>query len=42
MPISKVPQADIEIGQILAAAAHDLCQPVHSLNLLLAALAERA
>ena len=42
MPISNDPQADIEIGQILAAAAHDLRQPVHSLNLLLAALAERA
>ena len=42
MPNSKNQQTEIEISQILAAAAHDLRQPVHALNLLLAALAERA
>lgn len=34
--------ADTGTSQILAAAAHDMRQPLHSLNLLLAALAGRA
>ena len=42
MAKSKGRQAELEISQILAAAAHDLRQPMHSLNMLLDALAERA
>jgi len=41
MAKSKEAQAGIEISQILAWAAHDLRQPVHSLDLQLAALAGR-
>ena len=35
-------KSEIEISQILAAAAHDMRRPLYSLNLLLAALAGRA
>lgn len=34
-------KSEVEISQILAAAAHDMRQPIYSLNLLLAALAGR-
>ena len=42
MPKPGPPKTEMEISQILAAAAHDMRQPIYSLNLLLAALAGRA
>ncbi len=42
MPTSRPQKSELEISQILAAAAHDMRQPLYSLNLLLTTLADRA
>ena len=42
MTNSQDPREKFATSEFLATAAHDMCQPLHGLNLLLAALASRA
>ena len=42
MTNSQDPREKFATSEFLAAAPHDICQPLHGLNLLLTALASRA